>query len=199
MSSTSRSLPTLAARSPHEAIQDFLDPLNLIVSCISLTPIQKTAEGSRFDGHMSFPNNAVVPLRGRHRLALKVFHAYEATEDASGWSAHTRAYLYHVYADDGREFTVFHWHPERGRVALPHAHFKTLNDPIPMGKAHIPTGRVSLEAVVRLLIDELAVQPIRQDWERVLSRTERAFIERRSWHGQPPLPGAPLETQRRLG
>ena len=142
---------------------------------------------------MTFPGDVAVPLGGQHRLSFRVLHAYEATEDASGWSAHTRTYLYHVYANDGREFAAFHWHPGRGRVALPHAHFRTLNDPIPMGKFHIPTGRVSLEAVVRLLIAELAVQPIRQDWERVLSRTERRFIELRSWHSQPSLPGAPSE------
>lgn len=135
-----------------------------------------------------------MPLRGQHRLSLRAAHVYEVTEGPAGWSAHTRAYFYHVYANDGREFIAFHWHPERGRVVLPHAHFRTLNDPVPMGKAHIPTGRVSLEAVVRLLIDELAVQPIRPDWERLLAGTERAFIERRGWHGQPPLPGAPLET-----
>jgi hypothetical protein len=92
-----------------------------------------------------------------------------------------------VYADDGREFIAFHWHPGRGRIALPHAHFKTLSEPLAMGKAHIP------------IIEELGVQPIRQDWERVLSRTERVLIEGRSWHGQPPVPGGPLESRGSLG
>ena len=140
-----------------------------------------------------------MPLRGRHGLSLRILHAYETTEGGTGWSTHTRSYLYQVYADDGREFIAFHWHPGRGRIALPHAHFKTLSEPLAMGKAHIPTGRISLEAVIRLLIEELGVQPIRQDWERVLSRTERELIEGRSWHGQPPVPGGPLESRGSLG
>lgn len=184
----------MPAKGTHAAIQaDVLEPLNRIVSCISTTPLLQTVEGTPHAGHVSFLDNAAMPLRGRYRLRLQIIHAYKVTEEPAGWTAHTRAYFYHVYANDGREFVAFHWHPGRGRVALPHAHFKTLDDPIPMGKAHIPTGRVSLEAVVRLLIAELAVQPIRQDWERVLSRTERRFIELRSWHSQPSLPGAPSE------
>ena len=103
-------------------------------------------------------------------------HVFVAESSASGWSTHTRSYLYHVYAADGREFAAFHWHPGGGRVALPHAHFKTLNDPISMGKAYIPTGRISFEAIVRLLAEELAVEPIRPGWRRVLARTERAFV-----------------------
>jgi len=184
----------LPARTPHGAIQAHLDPLNLIVSCISHTPILKTADGPQHAGHAGFPDDAAVPLRGQHRLSLRIFHAYEATGEATGWRTRTRAYLDHVYADDGREFIAFHWHPERGRFVLPHAHFGSLNDPLPMGKVHIPTGRTSLEAVVRLLIEELGVQPVRRDWRRMLDRTERTFIERRSWHTQPPLPGAPAES-----
>lgn len=144
---------------------------------------------------MSFPNDAAVPLAGRHDLQLKVFHAFEVTNDSIGWGVHSRAYAYYVQTAEGREFIAFHWHPGRGQVVLPHAHFRTLNNPFPMGKAHMPTGRVSLEAVVRLLIDELAVEPLRRDWRRVLASTERNFVERRSWHNHPPIPGGPRESQ----
>ncbi|WP_156100800.1 hypothetical protein [Thermorudis peleae] len=37
---------------------------------------------------------------------------------------------------------------------------------------HIPTGYVSLEAVVRFLIDGLSVAPQRFDWSEVLARNE---------------------------
>jgi len=46
---------------------------------------------------------------------------------------------------------------------------------------HVPTGRVSLEAVVRFLIVELGVTLRRDDWEDVLADGERRFAERRTW------------------
>jgi hypothetical protein len=169
--------------------------LNLVISCVSRTPIQQTSEGARNVGRMSFPNDAAAALAGQHNRSLKVFHAFDIVEGPNGWRVHSRAYAYYVLAGAGREIIAFHWHPGRGSVALPHAHFRTLNDPFPMGKAHMPTGRISLEALVRLLIDELAVEPLRRDWRRVLTQTERNFIERRRWHGYPPSPGGPLESR----
>jgi hypothetical protein len=185
----------LSARSAHEAIKRFLDPLNLAVSCVSRTPIQQTFEAKPQVGRMSFQGNEAVRLNSRHNLSLQVFHAFEVSADHIGWRVRSRAYMYHVYAGEEREIIAFHWHPDRGPVALPHAHFKTLNDPFPMGKAHMPTGRVSLESVIRLLIDELAVEPMRRDWRGVLAKTERAFIEQRSWHNLPSFPGSPSETR----
>jgi hypothetical protein len=167
-----------------------------VVSCICRTPIQRAFEVNRRVGRISFPNEAAVPVAGRHNLSLKVFHAFDVSEDPTGWRVRSRAYAYYVLARERGEIIAFHWHPDRGLVALPHAHFKTLNDPFPMGKAHMPTGRISMEAVIRLLIDELAVEPLRRDWRSVLARTERAFIDQRSWRNQPPYPGGPSETRR---
>jgi hypothetical protein len=78
-----------------------------------------------------------------------------------------------VYARDGREIVAFHWHAGSGTAGSPHAHFRQLNDPIPMGKCHVPTGWVSLPTVVPFLIEELAVEPLRPDWREVLANAER--------------------------
>lgn len=48
-------------------------------------------------------------------------------------------------------------------------------------KSHFPTERVALERVIRLLIDDLQVEPLRQDWDRMLTRTEEAFYQKRTW------------------
>jgi hypothetical protein len=39
---------------------------------------------------------------------------------------------------------------------------------VSLSQAHIPTGFVTLSDVVRLLIEELGVEPRRQDWRTVL-------------------------------
>jgi len=43
-------------------------------------------------------------------------------------------------------------------------------------RTHFPTGRVSIEAVIRLLVEQFGVLPAASEvWRRVLTETERAF------------------------
>lgn len=125
---------------------------------------------------MGFPGGKRVPLRGQHRLSFELLHTYRTMRGASGWEAHTDAYSYQFYAPGDREIVAFHWHPGRGGHHAPHAHFRQLNDPIPMGKCHVPTGRISLPSVVRFLIEELAVEPLRPDWSAVLTDAEQDAV-----------------------
>jgi hypothetical protein len=41
----------------------------------------------------------------------------------------------------------------------------------------VSTGRVSLEAIVRMLIDEFHIKPQRVGWRDLLDKTEAAFRE----------------------
>jgi hypothetical protein len=43
---------------------------------------------------------------------------------------------------------------------------------IPAGKAHFPTGPVSLQSIIRLLIEDFGVQPARPDWQAILHPDE---------------------------
>ena len=169
-------------RSRHQAVQASLAPLNLIASCLTLhTVVQSPDKRNPQWGRLSFPDNLRVPVAGPRRLSLQIEHYYGANERNGLWTVSTRSYLYHVFAAD-TEIVAFHWHPGVTAFDGPHAHFRHLNHPFPMGKAHIPTGRTSLESVVRLLVDELGVAPARPDWKAVLARTERHFTDARSWH-----------------
>lgn len=70
----------------------------------------------------------------------------------------------------------------RGRPLIqPHLHVKPATTPIDLSAAHVPTGRVAIEAVVRFLLEEMGVAPQRADWDAVLAANERAFIGKRSW------------------
>jgi hypothetical protein len=48
-------------------------------------------------------------------------------------------------------------------------------------RVHIPTGRVALEDVIRLAVEEFHVEPRRADWNEVLIRTRQGFVEQRTW------------------
>lgn len=81
----------------------------------------------------------------------------------------------------------FHWHPGDG-LAAPHMHVRSLpDDPIGLDDLHVPTGRIPLERVVRFLIEEIGVTPIRDTWREVLDDGERTFVERTSWRTAPGL------------
>jgi hypothetical protein len=48
-------------------------------------------------------------------------------------------------------------------------------------KLHIPTGWVTIESVSRFLLTDLKVQPLRADWEKILTDSEKQF---REWTGR---------------
>lgn len=71
-------------------------------------------------------------------------------------------------------------HPEfshcRNHVQLHRDYHATRPDFSP-SKFHIPTGWVTMEAVIRFLIADLGVRPLRKNWEPVLSESEEQFRE----------------------
>jgi len=80
-----------------------------------------------------------------------------------------------------RELLVYHWHPVSRFEGLDHPHLHvsaaltaqvdaTTRREIGLDKLHLPTGQVSLAAVIRMLITEFGIAPLRHDWRDVLDR-----------------------------
>lgn len=95
------------------------------------------------------------------------------------YEVQTTRYRYEVQDRLGREIVAYHWHPvSQSPVTYPHLHLSgrlppldvgPRDDPIALGKIHLPTGGlVTLTDVVRLLITEFGVAPRRPDWAAVL-------------------------------
>jgi len=53
--------------------------------------------------------------------------------------------------------------------------------PFDSSKLHIPSGWITVEEVIRFLIQELKVRPKRADWDRLLCESEERF---RDWTGR---------------
>ena len=49
---------------------------------------------------------------------------------------------------------------------------------------HLPSGRVALEDVLEMLLEELEVRPRRDDWRETLERTRAEFERVRTWAGR---------------
>ena len=114
---------------------------------------------------------------------LTVTHHYRIVEDTgvSGpWRVRTAAYAYAIDEEaSGQELLAFHWHPSGRSVTWPHIH---LGHALTGGdRKRLPSGRIALEQVLRMLIDEFGVQPRRDDWRDVLTETQEAFETYRTW------------------
>ena len=82
----------------------------------------------------------------------------------------TRSYRSTLLAADDTEVFAYHWHPHgQSLVTTPHLHVAARRPMADLSKIHFPTGIVPLAAVIRCLITEFGVEPLRSDWQDVLA------------------------------
>jgi hypothetical protein len=133
-------------------------------------------------------------------------HHYRIIRPAAGgrWKVQTAAYYYAFDDADGHEILAYHWHPSEGGVRFAHLHIgsgavdaavllaaqrspqhNALRPDV--AAAHLPTGRVALEDIVRLAIEQFHVPPRRKAWDETLRTSRSAFEAARTWHDYPPL------------
>jgi hypothetical protein len=123
---------------------------------------------------------------GHHRLYLALSQEFHIARDSrfpGEWKVVTDAYAYSLSLteDLSEEFILWHWHPASGAM-LPHLHLVVKHPRLGgLRKLHVPSGRVSIEEVIGLLIRELSVQAARDDWAEVLADTEARFRHYRTW------------------
>lgn len=129
---------------------------------------------------MTFGGGDPVPLGRDRRLALWLRHRYVLEPTSTqpiGWTTVTVGYLYRLQKLDGQGVLSYHWHPVgHSLVSFPHLHVEGRTTPIELTKAHLPTGRVTLVAILRLLISDLEVRPLRPDWREVLDQVEHDLV-----------------------
>ena len=87
-----------------------------------------------------------VPIQDRARLGR--------------YKASTTWYRYSVHNYNQREILSYQWHPGV-EVDFPHLHVESLE------KCHIPTGRISIEEFIWLLVHGFDVKPKKEkEWEK---------------------------------
>lgn len=172
----------MTSRTPHEAAQEYLRFRQRSVSCVSRSVITTRAYyGPEPFEQLTLGSGDPVPLRNPGQFSLRVSQTYRSgnlTSEISAYRVVVLAYMYALHDQSGSEVLSFHWHP-RGRspVTYPHFHLGAgarVGRPELQG-CHIPTGMIALEQVIRLAIEELGVEPLRDDWSDVLSEGQAAF------------------------
>jgi hypothetical protein len=111
------------------------------------------------------------------RMRLRVIHQ---VGERDPWRVDVVAYQYTLLDADQREILAFHLHPEGpSHVTTPHLHLGAGAGQLraDLVAAHVPTGPVTLAAVVRLAVEGFAARPLRQQWDALLHRAELVLTE----------------------
>lgn len=176
-------------------MEAFSAPLRESVACILPPQYYLHAHGAKLGGRYVLAllgQHDPVRLPGPLRIGLFITHYYEVIEVGTGqerYRVHSRGYHYALSAEDGRTLVRYDWHPEGqvdDPVEWPHVHMRGYVVPVNLSRVHWPTGRVSLESLVRCAIRDLQVPPLREDWAALLDRHEQAFANYASWGGTRP-------------
>lgn len=155
------------------------------MSCV--TTAQLYVPGSKSPGDVEALALSKDPLRLRSALIdggvqLRIGQQFRlVSETPTTWHVSTNAYFYRLNDGAGSELISWHWHPQTG-MPYPHLH---VSAGVLDRRAHLPSGRVSIESVLRLLLTDLEVPPTREhadDYTQILEEAEAKFIAHRRWH-----------------
>jgi hypothetical protein len=189
----------LAGRTPEAAVDSFIARVRLAVACFVDGVI--VGSGNRPDAEHALtlyvsgqtnPNLARLRTHGGSgELLFRFIHHYavkhEPREGQRGlYEVTSLRYHYDVLDRDEAEIMVFHWDPDGGRG--PHLHVSAAPSiilPQPpgssmamrrtmLGDLHIPSGHVSIEDLVELLIAEFHVVPRLANWKAVIAENRSA-------------------------
>jgi hypothetical protein len=189
----------MAGKTPSEAVVNFLEPLTRAFSCVT-REVVSVRGGYHVDiqPHALLFQNNPVPLGQDKRYALKLIQQYRIVEDEDPqrgpWKVSTVAYYYTVVTSESstvpfQEVFGYHWHPqERNAITYPHLHLHQGAGSLQhnLYNAHLPTARIAIEDVLRCVITQLGVVPLRNDWEAILADTQGAFQQWRTWGSSHP-------------
>jgi len=164
-------------RTPAEAVNNYRGDVQRPLSCVTdgVVGVDGGYYPSLHPHFLTMNGGRPATLGGPSRLRLRVQQNYRIIESGltgDDWQVAVVGYNYAILDAELTEVLLYHWHPiGNSPIATPHLH---LRQGAEVGRAevrnaHLPTGDVSLNAVLRVLIEEMGVQPRRPDWDSVLA------------------------------
>jgi hypothetical protein len=178
----------LLGNTPREAVEAFSAPLRESLACILPPTVVLLAQGYRPGGGPYLITLAgqrgPVVLDAPIPLGLFITHRYDVVESGdprAPWRVRSREYIYELSTTNERQLLRWDWHPEgqagETPVAWPHVHLRSYTQPVDLSHGHVPTGRVSLNAIIRYLIRDLKVRVRKPGWAAILDRNDLASID----------------------
>jgi hypothetical protein len=162
----------MSTRTHYQVVEDFLASYRQMLSCITSSVLLTGRSANRIP-FAFLGRHQPVPLRSPNRLSLSLLFGYEVVKQPGirdmRVAVRITDYMYQINLADGRELLAFQWHPDgQSWMREAHLHLGDSLRGINLSKAHVPTGHVTLQSVLRFLIFDLRVDPIRTDWRDIL-------------------------------
>lgn len=167
----------MSGRTPAEAVNRHLELLQPIVTCVT-DGVLNVSGGyfPRDEPHkLTLGDNLPTSLSGSSDLALSIIQYYRIIEaiGADGpWMFSIVGYQYIVSHRSEGLILAYHWHPHgQSTTTWPHFHIESGAQLgfRPLSRAHLPTGDITLGAIVRMLIQDFDVEPRRDDWREIVN------------------------------
>ena len=172
----------MPGRTPTEAIVDFIEPIQQQLNYIAVGRLTfgRSTNGQRAAAvqGIAFNDGNTVPLLtpGISAISLSTslwIRTIEHPGERNPFSCEVVTYWHAFESNPGKEIIAFHWAPEAGGLSrtYPHLHIGHMvaGDgafmPERFHKMHIPTGFISVAAVVRFAIEELGAS-VRPEFDR---------------------------------
>jgi hypothetical protein len=179
-------------RTPKAAFDVFTDHVRRLVASTVSVRYPLIAVPSETKLVLSFREGNVpiaIPIdtEGYGRVFFYLGQALEAVADSGGYRLTTKQYWYRLQLEPASTAkAVLRWEydatTERDRHARHHTQIAAAVQlgagSLNLNKAHIPTGWVTFEEVIRFLIHDLGLAPpCGDDWPNELANSEREFFE----------------------
>ena len=187
-------------RKPWAAFKAFETHVQQLVGQLLPTQQPVNLVGSRDDEDTAYLGFAPSPGSARATVVLDTAHGklqfyfrqelHAVYEKEDGFRLSTRRYWYHLYKGDAIDAFMRWEYVDRKlepEARYPRHHLHVHDIVLPVGdsgagidlkKAHLPTGWVTIEEVLRFLINELGVTPPCGDrWNDEILDGERRFYE----------------------
>lgn len=173
------------ADSPSSAYRDFKEELNrLLHTTITQAPLVsvETPAGTLIEFRAKRSPVCVHVGKGLYLFIGQTITAVE--ELGKGFRVRTLAYGYRVSLGQALDSPyVIRWEYvsrelRQGLAPRHHLHIPCQYQGLDFGRLHTPTGWITVEEVIRFLIQELGVTPLSGNWDEILRESEERFRQR---------------------
>ncbi len=168
-------------------MQNYVGPLQQALSCVSKAVLRPSSHEPS-QNPLVLSSEQMPERLVNTDLYFTVAQWFSIIEDSKNgpWRVTTAGYKYTMETENGEEILGYHWHPKAlSPFKEPHLHLgsgaKIGRAELETTKAHLPTGRVSMEDFIQLLIEVFSAHPKRRGWKAALQKTGSAFWKYASW------------------
>ncbi|MBA2521396.1 MAG: hypothetical protein H0V24_17200 [Chloroflexia bacterium] len=178
-----------AQRNSEVAANLFFEATRSATSCITREHVDLTLDTFAVDNTYTIffhrPGSLHSASGGPSGLFLDVVLTFEVliAKEKRERRIAIRMYEYRIVDYHQTELLVYHWQPGSCFAGpdVPHLHVSAALQAqidavsrlrIELDKLHLVTGMVSLQAMIRMLITEWKIAPLRHNWRDILARTE---------------------------